>query len=421
MTQCRRPTPTSTGMRAHETEPQVDLRTDALHHNALLRDRLDRLVPVLLREQGVDCWILIGREYAEDPVLRTMLPAEWLSARRTTILVLTPEDRWAVARYPVGDAFASAWDPESEPSQWGRLASLVSDLDPDTIAVGISSHQAHADGLTVSMYERLTAALPARFSERVVHGGDLGIRWLETRLPEERKHLEEATSFAHSILRRGLSREAIEPGETTTDDLVWWYRQTVHDAGLSSWFQPSVTIQRPDQEPAQTIRPGDLVHVDFGIVLRGLCTDQQEHAYVLREGETAVPEGLTRGLQAANRAQDLLIAEFEVGRTGNEILAAALAACAAEDLDATIYTHSIGVHGHGAGMTIGLWDQQDGVHGAGDHQLHPDTAYSIELMVESVVPEWHEGSYRFMLEQDAWFDGNRVSWLDGRQTDLHVI
>jgi len=233
----------------------------------------------------------------------------------------------------------------------------------------------------------------------------------------------EATRMAHGILRRGLSNEAVTPNETTTDDLVWWYRQTVHDAGLPSWFQPSVSIQRKARPSAvdKVIRPGDLVHVDFGIIHRGLCTDQQEHAYVLRPGEESAPIGLANGLGLANVAQDLVLESFVGGRSGNEILSASLAACGASGIDATIYTHSIGIHGHGAGMTIGLWDQQDGVPGAGDHALFPNTAYSIELMVEADVPEWDNKRIRFMVEQDAWFDGESVSWLDGRQTELHLI
>lgn len=395
------------------------LRGAASRHNALLARRLDTLVPKLLAEQAIDCWVLIAREYAEDPVLASMLPAEWLSARRRTILVLTANDRCAVARYPVGDLFPSAWDPDTQPNQWNRLAEILSELDPKSIAVGRSETQAHADGLTATEYEAFVASMPPDLADRIVDGGTLGIRWLETRLPEERPTFEDAVARAHTYLRRGLSMEAIVPGTTTTDDLVWWYRQSVHDDGFDSWFQPSVTVQRHGVLD-DVIRPGDLLHVDFGIVYEGLCTDQQEHAYVLA-GETSAPGGLSAGLAASNRAQDILMSHFATGRTGNEILRAALARCAQEGLDATIYTHSIGIHGHGAGMTIGLWDQQGGVRGAGDHLLHPDTAYSIELSVMCSVPEWDGARVRFMVEQDAWFDGDSCTWLDGRQTELHLI
>lgn len=399
----------------------MDLRAEAGRRNGLLSRRLDHLVPQLLSETDMDCWVLIAREYAEDPVLATMLPAEWMSARRRTILVLTQDSRMTVSRYPIGDLFISSWDPDVEPDQWTRLAQLLLDIDPTRIAVGMSPGQAHADGLTATEYSALIKALPDELTSRIVPGGLLGIRWLETRLPEERSTLVAATKEAHGILRRGLSTEAIAPGVTTTEDLVWWYRQTVTDAGLGTWFQPTVTTQRQHGKEDGRILPGDLVHVDFGIVYQEMCTDQQEHAYVLMPGQTAAPDGLSRGIAKANRIQDILLGHFIAGATGNEILAASLAQCDAEALDATIYTHSIGLHGHGAGMTIGLWDQQSGVPGTGDHPLHANTAYSIELMARESVSEWGGASVQFMLEQDAWFDGHTCSWLDNRQEELWLI
>ena len=399
----------------------MDLRAEAERRNALLIRRLEQLVPDLMAETGIDCWVLMAREYAEDPVLMTMLPSEWLSARRRTILVLTPEDRLAVSRYPVGEIFAAAWDPEEESDQWRRLVEILEELDPARIGIGMSHVQAHADGLTATEYQVLMDNLPRALADRVVPAGLLGVRWLETRLAEERSTLVAAVHEAHKILRRGLSTEAVTPGVTTTNDLVWWYRQSVADAGLASWFQPSVNIQRQTGGNDATIIPGDLVHVDFGVVYESMCTDQQEHAYVLDRGEVEAPRGLHRGLEKANRVQDILLDEFVVGRSGNEILAATLARCGAEGLEATVYTHSIGLHGHGAGMTIGLWDEQQGMPGVGDHRLHPNTAYSIELMARSPVPEWGGTTVSFMIEQDAWFDGQTCAWLDGRQTELWLI
>lgn len=399
----------------------MNLRSEAQRHNDLLYRRFNQLVPQLLAETDIDCWLLIGREYAEDPVLATMLPAEWISARRRTILILTADRRLAVSRYDVGDLFVSAWDPADEPDQWRRLVEILHDIDPSRIGIGMSADQAHADGLTATEYQRLMTSLPDELRSRIVSAALLGVRWLETRLPEERPTLTTATEEAHRILRRGLSTDVVVPGVTTTDDLVWWYRQEVSDAGFDSWFHPSVTTQRADGTSDKTIVGGDLIHVDFGIVYQGMCTDQQEHAYVLHRGETTAPDGLRRGIEVANNVQDILLSEFVAGRTGNEILSSALSICASEGLDATIYTHSIGLHGHGAGMTIGLWDQQSGVPGLGEHHLHANTAYSIELMARTAVPEWGGDTVRFMLEQDAWFDGTACSWLDGRQEELWLI
>ncbi len=411
----------------------MNLRNEASRHDDLLKRRLDQIVPALMRREGIDCWIVAGREYAEDPVLRTMLPATWLSARRRTVLIWFDDgsrhERFAVSRYPVADLFATLVPPGTEPGQWAAVEAAVAEREPERIAVGLSPSFPLADGLTASEYRALIELLGPR-ADRVVSGEALAIGWLETRLPEERATFAEGCAVAHEVLRRGLTSEAIAPGTTSTEDLEWWYRQMVHDAGLRSWFHPTVSLQRrsaaaPEgfatKPTAEVIAPGDLVHVDFGIVWKGLCTDQQEHLYVLAPGETAPPAGLTAGMATGNRMQDLLMAEFATGRTGNEILAASLAAAAAESIDALVYTHAIGLHGHAAGPTIGLWDQQAGVPGQGDYRLFPNTAHSIELSVGVAVSEWDGQRVRFMLEQDAWFDGDTCTFLDGRQETLWAM
>lgn len=405
-----------------------DLRTRAARWDATVRARLDTVVPVLMERHGIDAWVLVAREYNEDPVVRTMLPATWLSARRRTILVFTHRgrSRAAVARYEIDGLFPPAWNPEAQPDQWSRVAELLAASDPDSIAVDRSPTFALADGISHTEHAALSEALGPELSARLVSAEPLAIGWLETRIEPEVADLTTACGIAHGIVRRGLSREAITPGVTTTHDLEWWYREQVAATGLDSWFHPSVSLQRREgglrdgfasRVDEATITPGDLVHVDFGIVYVGLHTDQQQHAYVLREGESRAPQGISAGIAAANRAQDLLMAEFAAGRSGNDVLAASRSACAAAGLEATVYTHAIGLHGHAAGPTIGLWDQQEGVPGPGDYPIHPDTAYSIELSVVVPVPEWDGQRVRIMLEEDAFFDGNAISFLDGRQTE----
>ncbi|RMF56113.1 MAG: M24 family metallopeptidase, partial [Bacteroidetes bacterium] len=348
-------------------------------------------------------------------------PATWLSARRRTILVFFDRgpaagvERLAVARYDVGRLFTGAWDPAAEPDPWRRLAALIAERDPATIALNRSATFALADGLTATEYETFREALPARFHDRLVSGERLAIGWLETRIPEEMAVYPMIVRLAHAIIAEGLSERAIQPGVTTTEDLAWWFRERVRSLGLTAWFHPSVDVQRPEGDardgdfsarPGVTvIRPGDLVHVDFGLTYLRLNTDTQQHAYVLRPGETDAPEGLRRALAVGNRLQDILTEQFVAGRTGNAILRAALEQARAEGIEATIYTHPIGYHGHGAGPTIGLWDRQEGVPGRGDYPLFPHTAHSIELNAAVPVPEWGGQQVRIMLEEDAYFDG----------------
>jgi hypothetical protein len=419
---------------AQEAPPILPLREREALQDAWLETRLDTIAPAIMREAGIDLWIVLAREYTEDPVIETMLPAGWMSARRRTILLLhTPEDgppaRMAVARYDIGRFFASAWDKDEEPDQWKRLGQVVAELDPKRIAIDVDPVFALGDGLTASQHGELVRAL-GPFAERLTTDHHLPIRWLETRIPAEMELYPTICAIAHRIIADGFTREVVVPGETTTADLEWWYRERIAGWKLQTWFHPSVSLQRVDaggtgefasHEGAKTIERGDLLHVDFGITYLGLNTDTQQHAYVLDEGEEDAPDGLKAALATGNRLQDILMGAYVEGRTGNQILSASLERARREGIEATIYTHPLGFHGHAAGPTIGLWDQQGGVPGRGDYPLHPDTAYSIELNAAVTIPEWDGEKIRIMLEEDAYFDGEACRFIDGRQTELHLI
>lgn len=404
--------------------------------NNWLHNRFETIVPELMRREGIDMWILVAREYNEDPVLLTMLPATWHAARRRTILVFfdpgpdKPLERIAVARYNIGTFFTSAWNPDEQPDQWKRLAEIVSERSPKKIALNYSTTFGLADGIAHTDYRELLEALSASDRNKIVSAENLAVGWLETRTPDEIAVYRQINRIAHQIVEDGLSEQVITPGITTTADVQWWYRERIKELKLDTWFHPSVSIQRKDDDEHQgdfsgpaasdVIQPGDLLHMDFGITYLRLNTDTQRMAYVLRPGETEVPKGLRDALKVGNRLQDILTNEFKTGRTGNDMLRAALTKAKDEGIKATIYTHPIGFQGHAAGPTIGLWDQQGGVPGQGDYPLYPNTAHSIELNAEVFIPEWNK-SVRIMLEEDAMFDGQKVWYIDGRMTELYTI
>jgi len=403
----------------------------------ILEDRLDNLLPTLMDRENIDMWILISREYNEDPVMKTMLPATWLSARRRTIMVFhnTDEgvDKIAIARYSVGRLLKGQWDVDVFPDQWEALMTIIKEKNPTNIGLNYSDDFALADGLVKTEYEAFMSYLPIEMHDKVVSAQNLAIAWLETRTPKELAIYPMIARMGHLILREGLSEKAIHPGVTTTNDVVWWLRNRVDELELDTWFHPSVSVQRADmgnneflrsfsKRPEQDIiQHGDLLHVDFGISYLKLYTDQQEHFYVLKPNETEAPEGLKKAFANGNRMQDILTENFITGRSGNDILKQSLDQAKSEGLNASVYTHPIGFHGHAAGPTIGMWDQQGGVKGRGDYPLFANTAYSIELFAATEVPEWGGKLVRIMLEQDGVFTGDDFYYLDGRQEQLHLI
>ena len=408
----------------------LPLRDRAKLEDKWLADRLDKVLPTLMREQNIDMWILIAREYVEDPVVDTMLDAESMHARRRTILLFydpgegRPLERLTVSRYAMGDFFKPAWNPERVPDQWKQLGELITARQPKRIAINSSALTQFGDGMTLSQYDGLVAALPPAMRQRIIRNDELAVTWLETRTVQEMKVYPDIVRLAHSIIAEGLSSAVIVPGKTSADDVVWWMRERVSGLGLDTWFQPSIGIIRQGKsgmlEGDEIIQKGDMLWTDFGITYLGLNTDTQHLAYVLKDGERDAPKGLKAGLAAANAVADALTSSFRAGRTGNQILAEARSKAIAGGLKPSIYSHPIGYHGHGAGSSIGFWDNQK-ADPKGEHPLRKDTAWSIELSAKALVPEWKNQEVEFRSEEDAFFDGSKVVYMDGRQSSFHLI
>ncbi|MGB5236035.1 MAG: M24 family metallopeptidase [Flavobacteriaceae bacterium] len=406
----------------------------------ILEERFNTLLPELMDQAGLDMWVIISREYNEDPVLKTMLPSTWLNARRRTILLFYRDaardtiEKLAVARYDIGKQIRSAWDKEKEPDQWRRLVTLIEERNPKSIGLNFSKDHNIADGLVKTDYEEFLEYLPSKFHSRIESAEQLAVRWIETRTEREMVLYNQLVDITHDIIAEAFSEKVITAGVTTTTEVEWWMRQKVTDLGLETWFHPTVDVQRTSEELVShlysfsgrpgdmVIRPGDLLHCDFGITYLRLNTDCQELAYVLKPGETKAPDFLINGLKEGNAVQDYLTKNMKTGLTGNEILANALREARAAGLKPAIYTHPLGSYGHSAGTTIGMWDAQDGVmkDDGENYALNYNTVYAIELNTTVHIPEWKR-DIRIMLEEAGFYGETGFRYVNGRQTELLLI
>ena len=437
------PSPLQAQARVYDpARPFGTLREQARVQQAWLAERLGINLPMLMRKHGVDMWVLAMREYNEDPVFKALVSATTFAARRRTIYIFYDRgpahgvERLALGGNSQGGVYEAVratsvasdgragelWGKE----QWDLFARMVAERNPQRIAVNISHDINFADGLAAGEWEQMEQALGTELAGRVVRKPLLAVDYLAMRVPGMTPTYRHMQGIVHEIIGTAFSEVIIEPGKTTTEEVVWWMRQRVHDLGLGSWFQPSVSVQRRGVEMGDSIAPvilrGDVLHCDFGIVAMGMTTDTQHMAYVLLEGETEAPMGLQRALANANRLQDILMEETRVGRSGNEILASVLSVMRSEDLDGTMYTHPIGDHGHGAGPLIGRWDNQSGIPGRGDPFVIPSMWFSTELQVTTPVPEWGGQRVRMALEEEAEVTAEgEMRWVLRRQTELHLV
>lgn len=426
------------------TRPLGTLREQAALQQEWLRYRLDSVLPRLMRQYGVDMWIIPMREYDEDPIFWALVSPTTFFARRRTIYVFTDRggsrgvERLALGGSSQGGLYQAYVAHDTiDPSigrrpelvgqaQWDLLARIVRERDPKTIAVDISHTHAFSDGLSAGEWEQLARALPAGYLPRVSRAEELALDYQAIRAPGMVPAYRRMMEVVWAIIDTAFSSKVIVPGKSTTDDVAWWMRQRVNDLGLGTWFHTDVDVQRRGLDLSDSgsvvIQRGDVLHCDFGITAMGLNTDTQHMGYVLREGERDAPEGLKRALANSNRLQDLLLAEMRPGRTGNEVLAATLAAMRGAGINGTVYTHPIGDRGHGAGPLIGLWDHQEGVPGRGDVKLLPGTWFSIELQATTPVPDWGGQPLRMAQEEDAELGSDRrMRWMLRRQIQFHIV
>ena len=403
--------------------------------NTILKERLDALLPQLMAETNMDMWLVINREYAEDPVYFTLVPQPTFAARRTTMLVFSRKadgsvERLSVNRYPFGEPYTAAWSGGNLTEQWQALANVITERNPQRIGINVSTDWAVADGLTKALHQQLLDALPKDYASRLVSAEPLVVRWMEQRTKSELEIYPHIVSLARAVIAEAFSAKVITPGVTTTEDVAWYIRQRYEALGLPVWFMPDVNLQRQGQQcEAQApscsshgvIQRGDVLHTDVGICYLKLCTDTQEMGYVLKVNEQDAPMGLKKALATGNQWQDILTSQFKTGRTGNEVLANTIKETKKQGMISSTYTHPLGFVGHAPGPTIGMWDNQGPDLQHGQWPLYANTAYAIEGNIKQQVPEWSGQYVQIKLEQSAFFDGKQVIYLAGRQVQWHLV
>jgi hypothetical protein len=435
------------------SRPFGTLQEQAAMQQSWLKQRLDTFLPPLMRKYGIDLWVVPMREYNEDPVFTAIVAPETFAARRRTIYVFFDKcaaagttvnasciERLALGGTSQGGLFevraatgpvtraaellggrpAELWGDQ----QWEVLKTVIEERKPRVIGINRSTVFAFTDGLSSGELEGMSRALGPAWTSKFKEAERLPLDVIASRLPDEEAFFQKMTALVWEMTQTMFSDKVIVVGKTRTSDLVWWWRQRVNDQGLGTWFQPSVDAQHATNDLIlvdPVIEPGYVLHCDVGITVARLNTDTQHLAYVLKPGETDAPAGLKNALANSNAMQDMTMEEIRPGRTGNEILQAVLARMKAKGIDGTLYSHPIGLHGHGAGPLIGLWDRQEGVPGRGDATVIPSMWFSIELQATTPVAEWRS-TVRMAQEEDAIVGADgKVRWALKRQDKLFLV
>jgi len=325
-----------------------------------------------------------------------------------------PVERLTVSRYGLGGLFAPAWDPaRSAGPVAGRRRSSSPRASPARIAVNVSELDQFADGhdgQPVRPVHRRAATGAA--TARIVSGEAAG-RALAGNAHARRDGLYPAimrTAHARDRARHSRARSS-HPGSPPPNRCSGGTVTGCCSLASMPWFHPSVAIQRQGATGMLEGDRGDPAGRSAVDRFRDHLP-QAQHRYAAPRlcPEAGRDRGSSRpgqGLANTNRLQDILVRQFAAGpqRQRRAGAGAALRRSPPGSIP-SIYSHPIGLHGHGAGPSIGFWDNQKAdPRGAG--RSSPDTAWSIELTTYAAVPEWGGQRADFRAEENAFFDGKR--------------
>jgi Xaa-Pro aminopeptidase len=395
--------------------------------------RLGSMLLPMMKRHGVEMWIVVNEEFKSDPVTEYIVPPMPMVGRRDIFVFIDRGERIeriALVRYEderLKRHYRMVLPPRDKFGE--ELRKIVDERKPRSIALNIGGERGQQSGLSHDGYRFLADALGAENEKRFVSAASLLTEFFDTRVADELAHYRTAVNATDIITRRAFSNEVITPGKTTVGDVRWWMLEQVNRLGLTVWFHPDLRIQRQRAETgttgpflstadeAEVIQRGDLIHVDFGLNYMGLSTDWQKHAYILKEGETDVPAGLKAALKNTNRLQDILFSVARWGMTGSEVYEKTMAEAKRQGIEAMIYSHPIGAHGHGLGPSIDF----RGTIGGGGNKIIMGSYMSIELNTSTVVPEWGGQKVTIMAEDDAVMTKTGYEFIGPRQTELYLI
>ena len=403
------------------------------------------VLPQVMREQDVDVWIIRNDEADkyynnEGPVYTSLLPAnhEGMTLPSQHVDPRDQETPRFMLFHDNGETVTYV-----EPKDYSQISALIAQLDPKRIAIGQHNN--------ATMVE----AIGENHTNRTIDSWTLGVRWLETALPEQVSEYRQVQGLANEIIAEGFSNAAITPGVTTTDDLNWWFRQKQLDLDIEYENHPSIRIQRQPSNIAKyaedadafvhgevgngtniVIQRGDIITIDADIFMLGLVTDSHQHAYVLEESESDVPNSLKSAIRLVNEIQDEIAAEFTIGRTGKEIVAAANKIPRSHGVVHTelafhpppmfirrylqggyMFSHKTYV----AGMTSGPGYYPTSIV-SNDHKLYANTLYAFEPHTRVAVPGWSERGVELGMGQIVVVRENGLEYLDrSQQSQWHVV
>lgn len=416
---------------------------------ALIEDKLDTALLPAMRRHGIDLWLVLDREYNPDP-LQVEIGGQGTGVRAAYLFYDNGSDTPEKIYYgsheqPRNSVIASVYD---ETLYYGyhregltpHLLAALEKRNPTRIGINRSATIPMADGLSLGLHDYLVEAIGPERSSRLVSAELLARDFRLNRTAQETELYEQLLAWTEQWMAEALSTATIDSGTTTAADVAWWLKDRARELGLSGYGTVRVVRQGdllPIHDPDLPLMPGDIVGIDGGLGFLGYSVDIKRTAYLLRDGETALPEALQMAWDAVHDMAAIYTEKMRVGAVGHEIWAAINAEAealgyatvgpdaggdSASDRrpEAGFYGHSVGNAAHDMGTRVAA----DMPFAYGDRVRYPlqlNEWVSIEFHVSTPIPAWGGKTWYTRFEETAQITRDGTRWMLPPQRELFLI
>ncbi|MFQ5825360.1 MAG: M24 family metallopeptidase, partial [bacterium] len=401
----------------------------AIDHSAIQRERINLLLPQIMKEQSVDMWLVFTRENAEDPILPT-IGISHIVARGAFIFSLKngAYKKIAIAAsYDVSPIQATGlYDQVISYKTEGvkpHLKKWIEKLNPTKIAINYSRDVTIADGLTIGMRNYLEETLGEKYTQRFISAERLIVSLIGKKLPMELEALKTAILATKQIIAEALTSDVIEVGVTTEKDLGNFMARRTKEMGMEVAFM-SVVVgpTRGHSEPTErVIKPGDLIRIDFGARYEGYAADIQRTAYVLKPDEEEPPAEIQHLWEVGLKANQACIAAIKPGVTGNDVDKVGRQILIKAGFEGYPHGagHAIGLKVHDVGAILGPdWKERYG--NTVFFPLEVNQVYAVEPILYTPDPRTGK-EINISLEEDVIVTKEGSKLIGKPQTELIVI
>lgn len=326
-------------------------------------------LPRIMSESGIDCWLIFIRETEAnpDPIMDLVVGGDvvWESAfifvkkddRFSKIIIVGNFDAPAEERKAIWDKVIPYKEGIASP-----LKEYLDNINLQKIALNYSEDDVVSDGLSHGMFLKISSILSNKKDQFVTAAPIIrAVRGKKTEteiglITKACELTEEINKTVTALLKPGMAETEIQKIYHDEMDRLGvaeaWQRVSCPaiDAG------PDKEIGHVGPTPNHFTKEGHTLHNDFGIKLRGYCSDLQRMWYFGTEIPTELNHAFETVRDAILKAADFI----RPGVTGYSVdnIAREFVKSKGYDEFAHALGHQVGTKAHDGGIILGpLWER----------------------------------------------------------------